>query len=198
MIRWAFFSECEVRRQGTRNCRLGGAQSASYLWSGEFFRAHLLYVLSLYLRAPVKRVKSAKKGPNRSGSLWAVRCDSCEGHSLLLLTRAVIIHWYFLMTFRFYSSLFPNREEELSDYKNIGCKGNRKIDSLRYFHLKSVAQIASARHGSLTWTSRWRSFTVPVNAVLTESMLPDFFSPWIPNGKEKNKMWIVTYFDEPK
>lgn len=46
--------------------------------------------------------------------------------------------------------MFPNRDEELSDYKNIGCKGDRNIYSLKYFHVKSVAQRVSVRHESLT------------------------------------------------
>ena len=40
-------------------------------------------------RAPVKRVNSMKKWPNRIGSFWAVRS---VGHSLVLHTRALLLY----------------------------------------------------------------------------------------------------------
>ena len=108
-----------MQRQGTQNRRLGGAQSASYVWSGEFFRAHLLFVLNVIFAG--LRKKQRKKWPGRFSSLWVMRCDSCEGHSLLLLTRAVIIRWCFLMTqllkrssLSSLSSFFPNREDAIT------------------------------------------------------------------------------------
>lgn len=75
--------------------------------------------------------------------------------------------------------MFPNKEE-LIDRKDIGCKGDRKIDSLESFHVYRAAHRASAIPRSLICTSYSRS---PVNSVLTESTLRELFSLCSPNGE---------------
>ena len=45
-----------------------GAQSASYMWSFKFFRAHFT-LLNMIFAGPLKENEQRKKWPNRLGSL---------------------------------------------------------------------------------------------------------------------------------
>ena len=129
------------------------------------------------------RKKQRKKWPGRFSSLWVMRCDSCEGHSLLLLTRAVIIRWCFLMTqllkrssLSSLSSLFPNREEAIT--KTSAAKEIVKSIVWNIFLLKALLKERPRGTGHALLLCR-----SPDREYITEC----FFSLWSSNGKEKNK-----------
>ena len=64
------FFECEMQRQGTRNRKLykKGSQSASYLWSRNFFRAHSLFVFNVIFEGPRKENKQRDQMAKSLGS----------------------------------------------------------------------------------------------------------------------------------
>ena len=60
MIRRAFFTSAKCGgRDGKSQVIKSGAQSASYMWSFKFFRAHLLFVLNVIFAGPLKVTKSS-------------------------------------------------------------------------------------------------------------------------------------------
>ena len=53
--------KCGRRGLEIASYKKNGAQSASYLWSGKFFRAHLLFVLNVIFAGPLKENEQRKK-----------------------------------------------------------------------------------------------------------------------------------------